>query len=156
MPGCPSPVARRVAELERRTIVQAALEDAIDLVWTTELDVRLSLPRGAPQLDLGTAGLTLAISSVGGYPTSSCNAGIFGERKHHEDFPLVAFFCTRHLFDLIKPIAHRHSLGLYNAEEDGQVVIFANDIGNFPSAALDLLEHSMRTVRGHTPRTPSR
>lgn len=91
--------------------------------------------------DLGVRGAVLAISSIGGFPFTSCNAGSFIEdtRPHNESHhPTIAFYCRRSSINIIEEIARKNQCGLRGYGEC--LVMGTGHIRNFSNFAIELLE----------------
>ena len=82
-------------------------------------------------LDIGVASTVAALSADGFIPCTSCNAGAFGGR-HHETYPIVAFYVQPQSVPLLLQCAEDSEVGLDNDQgwspEDLPIVVYADDI----------------------------
>lgn len=84
-------------------------------------------------LDIGVASTVVALSAARCVPFASCNGAAFGGR-HHEVYPLVAFYAKPATANLLVAIATETDIGIENGGY-GSLVVFSNDIRNFPKFA---------------------
>ena len=82
-------------------------------------------------LDIGVASTVAVLSAAGFIPCTSCNAGAFGGR-HHESYPIVAFYAQPQSVSLLLQCAEDSEVGLDNDQgwspEDLPIVVYADDI----------------------------
>jgi hypothetical protein len=91
--------------------------------------------------DLGTNALAAALSAARCIPFYSCNAGAFDD-GHHEEYPLVAFFCPTGIFPFVFAAAEKAGAGLeYN--HAGGLSIFARNVDALIGVAAALYERRM-------------
>ncbi len=107
--------ARRAAELERQLIER--IESASDPAAEYEAieDELFEDDVGLYGLDLGVAGVVIALSAAGCVPFASCNAGAFGGR-HHESYPLIVFYARAEAVDDLLAAAEEAEIGLGGGE----------------------------------------
>jgi len=95
-------------------------------------------------LDVGVRSLVMAILEAGGYPFSSCNAGSLNDDRYHaEAYPLIALYAPPECLRKIEQAARKNGCGMHCTDafpQLGALVIYTDDIRNFPAMALDLLE----------------
>ena len=84
-------------------------------------------------LDTGVASTVVALSAARCVPFSSCNGGAFGSR-HHEIYPLVAFYAKPETANLLLAIAGEVCIGL-ETNGYGFLVLYSDDIRKFPKFA---------------------
>jgi hypothetical protein len=88
--------------------------------------------------DLGTNALSAALSAARCVPFYSCNGGAFDE-GHHEEYPLIAFFCPVPIFPFVCDAAKNASIGLeYN--DSGGLNVFARNVDSMVDMAVLLFE----------------
>jgi hypothetical protein len=88
--------------------------------------------------DLGTNALSAALSAARCLPFYSCNGGAFDD-AHHDDYPLVAFFCPVGIFPFVLAAAEGASTGLeYN--HSGGLNVFARNVDAIIDMATALVE----------------
>ena len=88
--------------------------------------------------DLGTNALAAALSAARCLPFYSCNGGAF-EDGHHDDYPLVAFFCPPAIFPLVHAAAESASAGL-EYDHSGGLNVFARNVDALMDMASALVE----------------
>lgn len=88
-------------------------------------------------LDLGVASTVACLSAARCVPFSSCNAGAFGGR-HHESYPVVAFFARPQMLGLLLASAVETEIGFEN-KDDGCVVAYADDVRKLRRFAESLI-----------------
>lgn len=103
-------------------------------------------PEGVYGLDLGVAGVTIALSAGRCIPFSSCNAGAFGGH-HHESHPVVAFYARPEMVDLLLVCAEEAGCGLENG--DGYLIVYDQTIDGLISFGGAIIAHrkEFRTLR---------
>ncbi|MDR6530252.1 hypothetical protein J2800_000988 [Caulobacter rhizosphaerae] len=77
-------------------------------------------------LDLGVAVATLALAASGCITFSSCNGGVFGEERHLESYPLIAFHMRSRIAPLIASAARASGAGLA-MHGDGSIQVYGAD-----------------------------
>jgi hypothetical protein len=93
--------------------------------------------------DLGTNALAAALSAARCLPFYSCNGGAFDE-GHHEEYPLVAFFCPTGIFPFVYAAVERGGAGLeYN--HAGGLTVFARNVDAMIDTAAALYERRTET-----------
>ena len=119
--------ARSVMELEAeyiQRIEQASEPSETELFEEEEIAEIMGL-------DIGVASTVVALSAAGFIPCTSCNAGAFGGR-HHETYPVVAFYAQPQSVPLLMQCAEESEVGLDNdqgwSSEDLPIVVFTDDI----------------------------
>jgi len=105
-------------------------------------------------LDIGVASTVVALSAARCVPFASCNGGVFGGR-HHEVYPLVAFYARPATANLLLAIATEADIGLEN-NGYGSLVVFSDDIRKFPAFADAMIRRrkELNALRLSAPRTP--
>lgn len=92
-------------------------------------------------IDIGVASTVAVLSASGFIPCSSCNGGAFGGR-HHELYPLVAFYAYPEAIPLLVQCAEASGVGLDNgkgwAPDDLPIVVYADDVRNMRAFANEL------------------
>ncbi len=88
-------------------------------------------------LDLGVAGTAHALSAAGCIPFTSCNAGAFGTRHHHEHYPIVAFYLRPKWADAIADAARAVGAGLHQ-HEDGTLHVYGETIVHVTNFGAEL------------------
>jgi len=83
--------ANRVVTLEEEFIDQIENSNDPQTVYERIVDELYDEDEGLLGLDLGIAGVVVALSAAGCVPFASCNGGVYGGH-HHEHHPLVGFF----------------------------------------------------------------
>ncbi|MGN6311334.1 MAG: hypothetical protein ACTHNN_17485 [Xanthobacteraceae bacterium] len=91
--------------------------------------------------DLGTNALAAALSAARCLPFYSCNGGAYGD-GHHDDYPLVAFFCPTGIFPFVRAAAERASAGLEYNHADG-LTVFARNVDALIDMAAALVERGV-------------
>jgi hypothetical protein len=116
--------AERVFALEGDLI--ARIESATDQVHEYEAleDELFESEDDLLGLDLGVASTVAALSAAKCVPFSSCNGGAFGG-KHHERYPVVAFYAPVQVVGLLIASAEDTDIGL---EGGHHLDAYANDI----------------------------
>lgn len=76
-------------------------------------------------LDLGVASATLSLSAVGCVTFASCNGGGFGEGRHLESYPLIAFYMRSRVAAIIAECAALANVGLA-MHNDGSLQVYAD------------------------------
>ena len=143
--------AREVRELENEYIVRverASLGfgneplDAEELFDEIFDDEELAELMG---LDMGVAATVAALSAAGFIPCTSCNGGAFGGR-HHEAYPLVAFYARPEALTLLLQCAQESEVGMDNDQgwspDDLPIVVYADDIRKMDAFAEALSKRS--------------
>ncbi|TDU28864.1 hypothetical protein DFR24_3244 [Panacagrimonas perspica] len=127
---------RKVAELEKKLIDELPPNSG-DEISGSELEVEFAdeCPSKVPELDLGCCAVTLALAAYGCVPIASCNGGAF-VHDHHEDHPIVAFYCTRAQFKALDPVLEGFEVGLSGSDP---VVLCAKDVREFVNVAEAIL-----------------
>jgi len=129
--------ARRVYDYERELVDRIEQADDPDEEYVRIEDELYDDPCGLYGLDLGTASSVIALSAARCVPFTSCNAGTFGG-KHHEQYPLVAFFARPSHVALLLECSRVADCGLEHGS-NGSVVLFARsiqDLRNFAGNAI--------------------
>ena len=125
--------ARAILAEEAQLIARLVRAEDIEEEWAVieeEFDVS-----GVPLygLDIGVASTVLALSAARCVPFSSCNGSVFGG-KHHEVYPVVAFYAKPETASLLLSVATEVDLGIEN-NGHGSLVMFTDDIRKFPTCA---------------------
>jgi hypothetical protein len=145
--------AKRVYDLETLLIARVdASEDPEDEWRIIEDDLFEESDHHLYGLDLGVAATVVALSAARCVPFASCNAGAFGGR-HHERYPLVAFFSRPQMLDLLLASATAADAGL-EVGDHGALIAYANDVRVMRRLAVELIDRraAFRTVRLRPPK----
>jgi hypothetical protein len=118
-------------ELIRR-IESAA--DPVDEYQAVE-DELFESDEGLFGLDLGVASTVVALSAGKCVPFSSCNGGAFGG-KHHERYPVVAFYAPVQMLALLLASAEEADIGL---ESGNHLDAYTNDIRKMRAFAESII-----------------
>jgi hypothetical protein len=105
-------------------------------------------------LDIGVASTVVALSAARCVPFASCNGAAFGGR-HHEVYPLVAFYAKPASANLLVEIATEADIGIENGEY-GCLVVLSDDIRKFPRFADAMIRRrkEFNALRLSAPRIP--
>lgn len=76
-------------------------------------------------LDVGVAAAVISLAAAGCVPFASCNGGVFGEGRHHELYPLVAFYMRARIAEQISVAAEESGAGLYMGDR-GTLQVYAS------------------------------
>lgn len=88
--------------------------------------------------DMGVTSVAVAIAASGCIPFTSCNGGCFGDH-HHEDYPLVGFYCRKSVLPIMISAAKEAAVGLEHST-CGAIVAYSNNIMNMLAFAKSILE----------------
>lgn len=100
-----------------------------------EEEFLLRLPHKTPPLDLGVGAAVLALAAFGCRTISSCNASAFSY-GHQEDYPLIAFYCTRPILEALEPILRQFAVGLSWSSDT--LMLYTRDVREFVYLADEL------------------
>src|SRR5271163_2404135 len=105
-------------------------------------------------LDIGVASSVVALSAARCVPFASCNGAAFGGR-HHEVYPLVAFYAKPPTADLLLAVATEADIGIENGAY-GSLVVFSDDVRKFPRFADAMIRRrkEFNALRLSAPRIP--
>lgn len=147
--------ARAILAEEAQLIARLERAEDIEEEWSViEEEFDLS---GTPLygLDIGVASTVLALSAARCVPFSSCNGGVFGG-KHHEVYPVVAFYAKPETANLLLSVATEVEVGIEN-NGYGSLVMFTDDIRKFPTCANAVISRrkEFNTLRLSPPRKPN-
>jgi hypothetical protein len=147
--------AKRVYALERTLI--ARLENGTDVeeeLAAIEEELYEDPGDDLFGLDLGVASSVICLSAAGCVTFASCNAGAFGGR-HHERYPLVAFFARPQMIAHIDEATGKAGIGLENSAS-GHLIAYANDIRDMRRFAKELIKNARRFAAINVRTTPRR
>jgi hypothetical protein len=146
--------AKTILAEEAQLIARLERADDIEQEWSI-IDEEFDLS-GVPLygLDIGVASTVLALSAARCVPFSSCNGGVFGG-KHHEVYPVVAFYAKPETANLLLSVATEVGIGIEN-DGYGSLVMFTDDIRKFPTCADAMIRRrkEFNASRFSPPRTP--
>ncbi len=139
--------AKRVHRLEEELIARIERADDPEREYEAIEEEQYEDPAALYGLDLGVASSRVALSAARCVPFSSCNGGAYGAR-HHECYPLVAFFARPQILGLLLECAVTSKIGLV-AEETGELVAYAADVRQMRAFASALISRraDFRAIR---------
>jgi hypothetical protein len=139
---------RLVAQIENAEDPEGELSDIEEEYDESEVELY--------GLDIGVASTVVALSAARCVPFASCNGAAFGGR-HHEVYPLVAFYAKPATANLLVAIATEANIGIENGGH-GCLVVFSDDIRKFPRFADAMIRRrkEFNALRLSAPRIPKR
>lgn len=132
--------AKRVYRAEDDFIARIEAADDPDEEYEAIEEELYEDPEGIYGLDIGVASTVVALSASRCVPFTSCNAGALGGGTHHEWHPLVAFYASFTVIELLLRCAEASAVGLTN-HEGARLLVYARDIRDMRNFARLLIEN---------------